>query len=70
MAEGHGRSSSKHDYAHFLAISKGSLMETKTLLMLTIKLNYLSSEEANSTLSLITEISKMLTTLRHRILKS
>ncbi|MCC5634805.1 four helix bundle protein [Nostoc sp. CHAB 5844] len=70
ISEGHVRSSSKNDYAHFLAVSKGSLMETETLLMLTIRLNYLSSEQANPTLSLITEISKMLTTRRHRILKS
>ncbi|MBE9208466.1 four helix bundle protein [Nostoc sp. LEGE 06077] len=69
IAEGHGRSSSKNDYAHFLAISKGSLMETETLLMLSTRLNYLTAKQADPTLSLITEISKMLTTLRYRILK-
>jgi len=67
IAEGQGRSSKK-DYAHFLAIAKGSLMETETFLMLAVRLNYLSSDEANITLSLITEISKMLTSLRSKIL--
>ena len=53
IAEGHARGSKK-DYAHFLAIAKGSLMETETFLMLAVRLNYLSSDEANITLSLIT----------------
>lgn len=70
IAEGHGRCSSKNDYAHFLAISKGSLMETETFLMLAVRLNYLTLDQANPTLSLITEISKMITSLRNRILKS
>lgn len=38
--------------------------------MLAIRLNYLTSEQANPTLSLITEISKMITSLRYRILNS
>jgi four helix bundle protein len=68
IAEGNARSTKK-DYANFLAISKGSLMETETFLMLAIRLNYLTSEQAKSTLLLITEISKMLTTLRNRLLQ-
>jgi four helix bundle protein len=43
-------------------------METETLLMLAVRLNYLSGTEAGSTLSLITEISKMLTVLRNKLL--
>jgi four helix bundle protein len=39
IAEGHARGTGK-DYAHFLAIAKGSLMETETFLMLAIWLNY------------------------------
>ncbi|EAW34717.1 four helix bundle protein [Lyngbya sp. PCC 8106] len=69
IAEGHARGSGK-DYAHFLAIAKGSLMETETFLMLAVRLNYLSENQAHPTLYLITEISKMLTTLRNRILQS
>jgi four helix bundle protein len=38
IAEGHARSTRK-DYANFLSIAKGSLMETETFLMLAIRLN-------------------------------
>jgi len=65
IAEGHARST-RRDYANFLAIAKGSLMETETFLMLALRLGYLSKEQATPTLVLITEISKMLTSLRHR----
>ena len=69
IAEGHARSTRK-DYANFLAIAKGSLMETETFLMLAIRLTYISQEQANSTLLIITEISKMLTKLRNRLLQT
>ena len=69
IAEGNARSTNK-DYANFLTIAEGSLMETETFLMLAIRLKYLTSDQADSTLSLITEISKMLTTLRTRILRT
>ena len=68
IAEGYGRGSSRRDYAHFLAIAKGSLMETETFLMLAVRLQYLTDTQAQPTLSLITEISKMLTSLRSRLL--
>ncbi|MBD2664063.1 hypothetical protein B6N60_03678 [Richelia sinica FACHB-800] len=70
IAEGHARGTTKIDFAHFLAIAKGSLMETETFLMLAVRLNNLTPEQANPTLSLITEISKMLTSLRYRILNN
>jgi four helix bundle protein len=65
--EGHARGTKK-DYANFLAIAKGSL--TETFLMLTVRLNYIPQSQANSTLFLITEISKMLTTLRNRLINT
>ena len=68
IAEGHGRGSSRKDYAYFLAIAKGSLMETETFLMLAVRLKYITPTQAQPTLELITEISKMLTTLRNRLL--
>ena len=37
IAEGHARSTKK-DYANFLAIAKGSLIETETFVMLAIRL--------------------------------
>jgi four helix bundle protein len=43
-------------------------METETLLMLALRLKYLSEDESQPTLRLITDISKMLTSLRARLL--
>ncbi len=43
-------------------------METETFLMLAIRLNYITESQSRVTLALITEISKMLTTLRSRLL--
>lgn len=67
IAEGHARATRK-DYANFLAIAKGSLMETETFLMLAIRLSYMKEAQASSTLSLITEISKMITAIRAKLL--
>ena len=67
IAEGHARSS-RRDFANFLAIAKGSLMETETFLMIAIRLGYLQNSAADPTLELITEISKMLTVLRRKLL--
>ncbi len=66
IAEGHARSTSR-DFANFLSIAKGSLMETETFLMLSVRLGYLSEDTATPTLHLVTEISKMLTSLRNRL---
>jgi four helix bundle protein len=66
VAEGHARAT-RRDYANFLSIAKGSLMETETFLMLAIRLQHVSETEAAKALSLITEISKMLTSLRRRL---
>jgi four helix bundle protein len=67
IAEGKAKGS-RRDYANFVATAKGSLMETETFLLLAIRLGYLSKQEATPALGLITEISKMLTALRHRLL--
>jgi four helix bundle protein len=66
IAEGNGRAS-RRDYANFLAIAKGSLNETETFLFLAVRLGYLHEHEAGPTLALITEIGKMLTSLRARL---
>ena len=66
IAEGHARAT-RRDYANFLAIAKGSLMETETFLMLAVRLGYTSEEQANPSLSLITEISKMITAIRIKL---
>lgn len=66
IAEGHARSTAR-DYGHFLSIAKGSLMETETFLMLAVRLGYLQEESSAPALRLVTEISKMLTSLRSRL---
>ncbi len=66
IAEGHARAT-KRDDSHFLAITKGSLMETETLVMLSVRLGYVTQAEAESVLGLLTETSKMLTALRNRL---
>ena len=68
IAEGHARSS-RRDFANFTAIAKGSLMEVETYVMLAVRLGYIREEEAAPALSLITEISKMLTALRTRLME-
>ncbi len=66
IAEGHARGTRK-DYANFLSIAKGSLMETETFLTLAVALKYVKKEKSEIAFSLITEVSKMLTVLRNRI---
>lgn len=68
IAEGHGRAT-KRDFAQFLSIAKGSLMETETFLTLAVRLKCLQHEMAKPAFDLITEISKMLTVLRKRLLE-
>jgi four helix bundle protein len=66
IAEGHARSTAR-DYAHFVSIAKGSLMETETYLVLAVRLGYLTQENARFALGLVVEISKMLTSLRSKL---
>lgn len=68
IAEGHARGTPK-DFANFLAIAKGSLMETETYLMLAERLGYATKTDVSSAVSLITEVSKMLTSLRRKLLE-
>jgi four helix bundle protein len=67
IAEGQGRSTSK-DFAHFLAVAKGSLNEAETYLLLSIRLGYLTERRAEAALAMIVEVSKMLAALRASIL--
>ena len=69
IAEGYARATRK-DYSHFLAIAKGSLMETETFLMLVARLGYVSKADSEPTMDLITEVSKMLTAIRRRLLEN
>ena len=62
IAEGNARATRK-DYANFVAIARGSFMEVETLIVLAIRLKYVTQEQAARALSLVTEVSKMLTVL-------
>ncbi|HEU0055383.1 MAG TPA: four helix bundle protein [Longimicrobium sp.] len=66
IAEGHARSTAR-DYANFLATAKGSLMETETYIILSVRLGYLDQDAAAPALHLVTEVSKMLKSLRNRL---
>lgn len=60
IAEGWGRLSRKN-YIQFLRVSRGSLYELETQLLITKELNYINDSE--SVENLIIEISKMLNSL-------
>ncbi|WP_331052327.1 four helix bundle protein [Longimicrobium sp.] len=66
LAEGNGRST-RREYAHFVSIARGSLNETETFLLLAIRLGYITEEQTGATLSLVTEIGRMLTRLHARL---
>jgi four helix bundle protein len=66
IAEGSARATTR-DYAHFLSIAKGSLMEAETYLTLAVRLRFVSEEDMAPLLSLVTEISKMLTAMRSKL---
>lgn len=59
ITEGTGRFSIK-EYIHFLVIARGSLEETKYLVILCSDLGYISSEQANMVETDMNKIGKML----------
>lgn len=66
IAEGHARGS-RRDYAHFVSISRGSLAETETLLLLAVNVGLLRADQVKAALNLCTELSKILTALLGRL---
>ena len=68
IAEGHARSS-RRDYAQFVAIARGSLMELETYVMIGERLGYVPQRENIEIRATIAEISRMLTALRRRLLE-
>ena len=59
IAEGHGRNHSK-ETIQYLHISRGSLFEVETLLILSHELGYLKVEEAEIKLANVTECIKII----------
>ena len=62
IAEGQGRGTTK-DYVHFLHISRGSLQELETQLLLAQRLSFASETEVQSLLSVCDEVSRLVSGL-------
>ena len=63
IAEGQGRKGTK-EFLNFLSIARGSLMEVETQILLAERLSYLAPTESTKALSLMEEVSRMLSGLR------
>ena len=59
IAEGQKRKSVK-DFANFLSYAKGSCAELQTQLLICVRLEYFSENDANKLIDLTVEIDKML----------
>jgi four helix bundle protein len=66
IAEGHARGS-RQEFRYFLSVARGSLMETDTFLRLSERLDFIKVDDSQQAHSLITEVSKMLTSLRTKL---
>jgi len=62
IAEGYGRQATG-EYRHHVSISRGSLLELETQVLLARRLNFLQPADADPVLKEIDEISRMLATL-------
>jgi len=62
IAEGYGRRATG-EYRRYLSIGRGSLLELETQVLLSRRLNYWRSEQVDSVVAEIEEISKMLAVL-------
>lgn len=67
IAEGHARQGAK-SFANFLSVAKGSLMEAETYLLLAKRLGFGDPELIATCLAEIDEISRMIASLRNRVL--
>lgn len=68
IAEGSKRTG-KSDFARFLNIAEGSLVETESLLMVSRDLGFVSRDQSVKHLNEIAQIARMLHSLRSRVEK-
>jgi len=68
IAEGHARSTSK-DYANFISIARGSLMEAETLTAIARRLEYAQAKDVELLEAAMNEIERMLAALHSRLTK-
>ena len=59
IAEGHSRTHRK-EFLHYLSISRSSLKEIETQLLIAVRVRYVSDEEVKTPLTLCDEVSRML----------
>ena len=69
IAEGNARSS-RRDYARFLSIARGSLVEAETLVLISRRLNYTGGNTADPILLQIGELSRMLRALHGKLTRT
>lgn len=62
IAEGAGRKTNL-DFAHFLAVARGSRYELETQILICIRLGFIKEEQAARAFELCDEIGKMITAL-------
>jgi four helix bundle protein len=67
IAEGQARRTTG-DYIRFVSTAEGSLAELETQLIITIELNFCSTNETKNSFDLMTEIRKMLNALRRTLM--
>lgn len=68
IAEGNGRGGTR-DYVNFLSHSRGSLNETRSRLILSHRLGFISKTELATATALMREVGRMLTALRRSLQK-
>ncbi|AFY95337.1 four helix bundle protein [Chamaesiphon minutus] len=66
LAEGHGRTSTK-EFLQFIAISFGSICELETQILLSHRLKYITMDDSETVLALLTETSKTIRGLQRAI---
>jgi four helix bundle protein len=69
IAEGYGRNSTKN-YLQFIRISRGSLYELETLLILCLDLGFISKSQHDKLESLLTEEAKIINSFINAISKT
>lgn len=66
IAEGYQRGTRK-DYARFVAISRGSVAEVETFLLLAVRVGHLTDAQVQPCLQVAGQVGRMLTRLKQRL---